>query len=58
MKQQYVKILASTCAVVLITSFFLFVMGKISDIVFWVVAIVCFVVAYKGLPVLNPSKKK
>jgi hypothetical protein len=57
MKPKYLKLLASTCAVLLIASFFLFVTKKISSLLFWSVAIVCFIVAYKGLPYLSKSEK-
>jgi len=57
MKPKYLKLLASTCAILLIASFFLFVTKKISALLFWSVAIVCFIVAYKGLPYLSKSEK-
>jgi hypothetical protein len=57
MKPKFLKLLASTCAVLLIASFFLFVTKKISSLLFWSVAIVCFIVAYKGLPYLSKYEK-
>lgn len=48
-----VKLVALFFVFLIILSLVLFVMGKISAMVFWIVVILCALVAYKGLPWLR-----
>lgn len=52
MKPEHLKLLASSCAVILIASFFLYVTRKIPAGAFWSIAIITGIVAYKGIPYL------
>jgi len=50
-----IKLVAIVLALVIIISFYLFFMGKISVGIFWVIVIVCAIGAYWGIP---KAKKK
>ena len=53
MKQQTIKLIGIIFILLIIIDLILFILGKISTLVFWIIIIICAVVAYKVLPWLR-----
>ena len=50
---RYLKVLGVLLAVLLVLNFFLFVFGKIGNLLFWVTIAVIAIIAYKVIPLLK-----
>lgn len=53
MRKQIVKLIGIFFILLIIIDLILFVIGKISAYIFWMVVIICAIVAYKVLPWLK-----
>ena len=49
------KLSAIMMICLLVANIILFVMGKISNLLFWIIIIVCAIIAFWVLPRLNPA---
>jgi len=53
MRKQTIKLIGIFFILLIILDLILFVMGKISAYIFWIIVIICGLVAYKVLPWLR-----
>jgi len=53
MKQQTIKIIGTFFILLIIIDLVLFILGKINTYLFWIIIIICAIVAYKVLPNLR-----
>ena len=53
MRSETVKLIGILFVLLIIVNLVLFVIGKINNYVFWMIIIICGLVAYKGLPRLR-----
>ncbi len=55
MQRETVRLIGIFFVLLIIANLILFVMGKINGSVFWIIIIICGLVAYKGLPRLRTN---
>jgi len=53
MKQQTIKLIGLFFAVLIISDLILFIAGKVSNLIFWIIIIISAIMAYKVIPSLK-----
>jgi len=53
MREEIIKLIGIFFILLIVIDLILFILGKVSAYVFWMVVIICAIVAYKGLPWLK-----